>query len=68
MQTENIRARVHAGASPTRHMKPNSNHNHSVTLPDRDVNLRSISAAAKSRSDFSPLVQEFLDECGYSER
>lgn len=68
MQTQYIRSRESASDYPPKHLTPHVNLNPVFERPKRTFNPPPMAAAKAGNSEFSPLIQEFLDECGYSDR
>lgn len=68
MQTHYIRAREIASDHPLKHVVPIAKNNRIAEFPKAIFYPAPVKPPKVSGSEFSPLIQEFLDECGYSDR
>ena len=66
MHTQYFRARNAERAFPARHFDPRAGHKAPLEIV-KPKPLAIAPAKPIAEPQFTPLIQEFLDECGYSE-
>ncbi len=68
MHTQFIRAREFASDHPPKSSTPLVKFNPVFDRPKRTFSAPPTATEKAGNCEFSPLIQEFLDECGYSDR